>query len=255
MSLVVADRWYEVRSISDGLSCILESHVAPWLRCNMWLVHGRNLDLLIDSGMGLKPLKAEVARLRERPVTGICTHCHFDHIGGWHEFETRLGHTSEADVFSNPDLHRTCADNWLGGDILTALPHGGYDIRDYAISPAPLTGYLNDGDVIDTGDRLFNVFHMPGHSPGSIALYEKATKTLFSGDIIYDGLLIDNAWHSDSSVYEESLQRLKELDVQVIHAGHEASFGKERLKELIESYLKGGQRLLDPQHFMAEHRQ
>ena len=49
------------RSISDGLSRILETHVAPWMRCNMWLVHGRNLDLLIDSGMGLRPLKAEIA--------------------------------------------------------------------------------------------------------------------------------------------------------------------------------------------------
>ncbi len=253
MSLPVAGQWYDERRIDHGLTLIHERHVAPWLRCNMWLVHGRERDLLIDSGMGLRPLKAEVARLRERPVAGICTHCHFDHIGGWHEFETRLGHKSEADIYANPDLHRTCADNWIGGDILTALPHAGYDIAQYEIRPAPLSGLLDDGDVIDTGDRVFNVFHLPGHSPGSIALYEKATKTLFSGDVIYDGMLIDNAWHSDAEVYEESLRRLKELDVEVIHAGHEPSFGRARLHELIESYLSGGQRLSDPRAFMAEH--
>ena len=112
--------------------------------------------------------------------------------------------------------------------------------------PAPLTGYLDEGDVVDLGDRAFNVFHLPGHSPGSIALYERATRTLFSGDVIYDGMLIDNAWHSDPEAYEASLRRLKELPVERVHAGHEASFGGERLVELIDSFLAGGQRLGDP---------
>jgi len=43
---------------------------------------------------------------------------------------------------------------------------------------------VRDGDIIDLGDRAFEVLHLPGHSPGSIALFEAATKTLFSGDAI-----------------------------------------------------------------------
>lgn len=246
-----AGPWYEIRKVDDGLSHILERYVAPWMRCNMWLIHGRNGNLLVDSGMGLRPIKPEVAALTERPVTAICTHCHFDHIGCAHEFDVRLGHRIEAEDYAAPDLGRSCARQWLGAELITALPHAGYELRNFSLTPAPLTGYLDEGDVIDLGDRAFNVFHLPGHSPGSIALYERATRTLFSGDVIYDGMLIDNAWHSDPEAYEHSMRRLKELPVERVHAGHEGSFGRERLVELIDSFLAGGQRLGDPSTWVA----
>lgn len=251
MMRVAQGRWYEIQRIDAGLSRILESHVAPWMRCNMWLIHGRDTNLLVDSGMGLKPLKPEIAALGERPVTCICTHCHFDHIGCAHEFDTRLGHRSEAVDYAEPSLDRSCASSWIGAELLTALPCEGYELRGFRLTPAPLSGYLDEGDVIDTGDRLFNVLHLPGHSPGSIALYEQATRTLFSGDVIYDGMLIDTAWHSDAEAYAHSLRRLKELPVEQVHAGHEASFGRDRLHALIDSYLAGGQRLADPVGWIA----
>lgn len=247
---VAGGPWYEIHKIDDGLSRILETHVAPWMRCNMWLVQGRDGNLLIDSGMGLRPIKPEIAALSERSVSCICTHCHFDHIGCAHEFTARLGHRSEAQDYAAPDLDRSCASNWIGGELLTALPCPGYELRSFHLTPAPLTGYLDEGDVVDIGDRVFHVFHLPGHSPGSIALYEGATRTLFSGDVIYDGMLIDNAWHSDPDAYRLSLHRLKELPVDQVHAGHERSFGRERLHQLVDSYLSGGQRLADPAKFM-----
>lgn len=249
--LAVAQRWYEVAGVGDGVSRILESHVAPWMRCNIWLVHGRTRNLLIDTGMGLKPLKAELAALGERPLAAICTHCHFDHMGGFHEFESRLGCRNEADIYAQPGLEATCAHPWIGCELLTALPHEGYRLEDYQIRPAALTGYLDEGDVIDTGDRVFNVFHTPGHSPGSISLYERATQTLFSGDLVYDGQLIDNAWHSDPEAYRQSLHRLRELPVRTVHAGHEASFGRDRLLELIDLYLTGGATMGKVEHWLA----
>ena len=252
MMHAAAGPWYEIQTVDHGLSRILELHVAPWMRCNMWLIRGRARNLLVDSGMGLRPLKPEIAVLGERDVAAVCTHCHFDHIGCSHEFDTRLGHRSEAADHACPDLDRSCASTWIGAELLTALPCEGYDLRQFRLTPAPLTGYLDEGDVLDLGDRVFNVLHLPGHSPGSIALYEKATRTLFSGDVIYDGMLIDNAWHSDPEVYRESLLRLKELPVETVHAGHEASFGRDRLHELIDSFLSGGQRLGDPGAWLAE---
>jgi glyoxylase-like metal-dependent hydrolase (beta-lactamase superfamily II) len=246
-----AGTWYEIHQIDGGLSHIVESHVAPWMRCNMWLIHGRERNLLIDTGMGLRPLKREIAALTERPVAAVCTHCHFDHMGAAHEFDTRLGHVAEARDYALPDNIRSCAANWLGAELLTALPHDGYELSSFHLRPAPLTGYLDEGDVLDTGDRVFNVFHLPGHSPGSIALYEAASRTLFSGDVIYDGLLIDDAWHSDAEVYANSLRRLKELPVERVFAGHEAPFGKERLDALIDAYLSGGQRLGNVKDWIA----
>ena len=249
--LGVAGNWYEINNIGPGLSRILERHVAPWMRCNMWLIHGRDRNLLVDSGMGLRPLKPEIATLGEKPVAAVCTHCHFDHIGCAHEFNIRLGHRTEAEDFAKPDLDRSCASSWLRADLLTALPYAGYQLQNFSLRPAPLTGYLDDGDVLDTGDRVFSVLHLPGHSPGSIALYERQSRTLFSGDVIYDGMLIDTAWHSEPAAYEESLHRLKELAIDQVHAGHEASFGRDRLHELIASYLAGGQRMENVAGFVA----
>ncbi len=55
------------------------------------------------------------------------------------------------------------------------------------ITPAPATRLLAEGEAIDLGDRHFEVLHLPGHSPGSIGLWEEATGIFFSGDAIYDG--------------------------------------------------------------------
>ena len=96
--------------------------------------------------------------------------------------------------------------------------------------------------MIDTGDRFFEVLHLPGHSPGSMGLWEKATGILFAGDAIYDGPLLDELPDSDISAYLATMKRLRELPVTIVHAGHEPSFGRKRLVELADAYLdwRGG---------------
>ncbi len=44
---------------------------------------------------------------------------------------------------------------------------------------------------MDLGDRRFAVLHLPGHSPGGLGLWEAETGVLFTGDTLYDGLLLD----------------------------------------------------------------
>ena len=61
MSKAIAEDWYTVRRFSDDVSLITERWVASWLRCNIWHIRGKTHDLLVDSGMGVRPLKAEVA--------------------------------------------------------------------------------------------------------------------------------------------------------------------------------------------------
>ncbi|MBT1160003.1 MBL fold metallo-hydrolase [Aminobacter anthyllidis] len=248
----VAKDWYNVARIDDGLSLILERHVQPWMRCNMWLIHGRERDVLVDTGMGFRPLRMEVAALRDRPVHAVCTHSHFDHMGCACEFDVRLGHHREAEIFNAPDLDNSCARPWIAGNLLTALPHEGYRLDSYRLVSAPLTGYLDEGDVLELGNLALQVLHLPGHSPGSIALYEKKTKTLFSGDAIYDGELIDNAWHSDPNLFRESLHRLCELPIETVHAGHFGSFGHDRLIELVGRYLSGSGRIENIEDWRAE---
>ncbi len=233
---------FSITTVEEGVSLIEENHVASWLRCNIWHIKGKDRDLLIDSGMGLIPIKPTIATLSENNITAVSTHAHFDHMGGAHEFDCHLAHPADKDIYLNPTAGNTLAKDFVTAESITIPPHDDFHIEEYAVKPAPLTGYLDEGDVIDLGNRVFQVFHLPGHAPGAISLYEQRTKTLFSGDVIYQGGLIDNAYHSNLEEYEASLRRLRELPVDTVHGGHEASFGRTRMIEIIDNFLAGGQR-------------
>ncbi|MCZ6523367.1 MAG: MBL fold metallo-hydrolase [Alphaproteobacteria bacterium] len=239
MRVATPESWYEVRSLSDGVSHILEPHIEPFYRCNMWHVRGRDRDLLVDSGMGVVSLRRHVALLSGRPLLVVASHSHFDHIGAHHEFAERAIHRAEADILAHPSRANTLAEQYVTDAIFTALPPGDYDSAAYVPAPAPATLILEAGDVIDLGDRHFEVLHLPGHSPGSIALWEPASAILFSGDAVYDGPLVDDAYHSDVDDYLATMERLRALPVRLVHGGHFPSFGRARFRELIEDYVAG----------------
>ena len=116
----------------------------------------------------------------------------------------------------------------------------------FQITSAPLTGYLDDGDYIDLGNRMLRILHLPGHSPDSIALLDEKNQILFSGDIIYNGDLFDTLYHSDRDAYKESLERLRSIPITTVHGGHDESFDQTRMIEIIDDYLEGRGRLGDP---------
>ncbi|WP_119462415.1 MBL fold metallo-hydrolase [Rhodospirillaceae bacterium SYSU D60014] len=242
MHIAIAEMWFETRSLEDGVTHIWEPCVKPFYRCNIWHVRGRDRDLLLDSGMGVVSLRDRIAALAERPVMAVASHTHFDHIGSHHEFPERAVHRAEAAIMAQPTRVNTLADLYVSDEIFTALPPGSYSAERYEVAPAPATRLLEDGDVIDLGDRRFEVLSLPGHSPGSIALWESATGTLFSGDTVYDGPLIDDCYHSNVDDYVESMERLRDLPVRIVHGGHFPSFGPERYRTLIDEYVAGKRR-------------
>lgn len=247
----IADRWFERRRIGDSITFLTEPFAAPLVRCNIWHVRSRDRDLLVDSGLGVASLRSAARDLFERPLVAVATHYHYDHIGGLHEFETRLVHRLEADRLARPRgaalrtsnypeaVRRLIVDSGyqLPEELLTAYPRPDFDPSLFATSPAAPTRLVEEGDVVDLGDRAFTVLHLPGHSPGSIGLWDARSGVLFSGDAIYDGPLIDFLPDSDRAAYVRTMQRLRELPVTVVHAGHDPSFGRQRLIELADSYL------------------
>jgi glyoxylase-like metal-dependent hydrolase (beta-lactamase superfamily II) len=246
MQIATAETWYQTRSLDDGVTHIWEPHIQPFYRCNIWHVHGRNRDLLVDSGMGVVSLRRQVGILSGRPVLAVASHTHFDHIGAHHEFADRAVHRAEVDIMAKPTRRSTYADVYVNDDTLdemfTMLPPGNYRSVTYEVSPAPATRLLGDGDIIDLGDRHFEVIHLPGHSPGGIGLWEAATGTLFSGDTVYDGPLVDDVIDD----YVRSMERLRALPVRVVHGGHFASFGRERFVALIDAYIAEKSRAAGP---------
>ncbi len=239
--IIAADHWFEAIRFADNITLLHEPWIKPFFRCNMWHLRGRDADLLFDTGLGAFPLRPAIARLAERTPICVASHTHFDHIGGHHEFPCRCVHAAEADILAAPHNHLTLADRYATEEMFDALPVG-WDTANYQVQPAPAQRTLQNGDIIDLGDRAFEVIHTPGHSPGGIALWEDATGTLLSGDIVYDGPLITDTYHADLTAYEASLRRLASLPAAVIHGGHFPSFGRTRMLQLINEYLAGQHR-------------
>ncbi len=250
--LPIADRWFERRTISANLTLLTEPHVDPLLRCNIWHVRGRDRDLVIDTGLGIVSLRGAARDLFEKPLAAVATHTHMDHTGGMHEFDERWVHALEAKVLARgSDRIPLAIEDYdaetlamfasigydVSGGMLMAIPHDGYDPRAHEPMPAAPTRRLADGDIVDLGNRTFEVLHLPGHSPGSIGLWDARDRVLFSGDAIYDGPLLDELPGSNIHDYVTTMKRLRELPVDVVHGGHEPSFGRERLKELCDGYL------------------
>jgi glyoxylase-like metal-dependent hydrolase (beta-lactamase superfamily II) len=255
MTLQIAERWFEERPIGDGITLLWEPHVIPLMRCNIWHIRGRDRDLLIDTGMGVASLHDATRHLIEKPVLAVATHTHLDHTGGHHEFEECLVHAAEVGTLTAPEQglslrneayfsvegRRKLAEAGYeipDGCMITAIPHAGFDPDRYRLKPAKRVRTAEDGDIVDTGDRSFEVMHLPGHSPGSIGLWEKATGTLFSGDALYDGPLLDQIEGCSIPDYIRTMERLRDLPVRVVHGGHDPSFGHARMLELIDAYLR-----------------
>ena len=248
--LPVADPWFVTRPVSDGVTLITEPHVHPLLRCNVWHVRGRDRDLVIDTSLGLVPIAHLVEHELDHAVLAVATHVHSDHVGGMSEFTDRAIHRVEAGVLAESQQTTLVAEHY-GETVLGPYRDAGYDIPELLvdavptsgmamigeIAGAPATRLLDDGDVVDIGDRAFEVMHLPGHSPGSIGLWEAETGILFSGDAVYDGPLLDELEGSDIDAYVKTMERLRALPVTVVHGGHEASFGRDRLVEMCDDYL------------------
>jgi glyoxylase-like metal-dependent hydrolase (beta-lactamase superfamily II) len=252
VALQIAERWFEFERVSDDITRIWEPHAIRLMQCNIWHVRGRERDLLIDTGFGVASLQQAARHLFDKALTAVATHSHVDHVGSFHEFADRIIHRAEAaDVAvegENYSLHRADhppeiigsierAGYEVGPTFITAVPHNGFNMSVFTRKAAPATRTVDEGDVIDLGNRSFEVLHLPGHSPGSIGLWEAESATLFSGDAIYDGPLLDELPGSNIPVYIETMKRLERLPARVVHAGHDPSFDGRRLKTLARAYL------------------
>ncbi|OCJ07845.1 MBL fold metallo-hydrolase [Rhizobium sp. AC44/96] len=242
MERIDPGKWYALRRLEDDVTAISEPYIQEFYRCNIWHIRGRDRDMLVDSGMGVVSLREWVPLVTERDLIAVASHTHFDHIGCHHEFECRAVHSAEAELLANPTRANTLADPYVTDEIFDALPPEPYCSKCYAVRGAPATRILNDADVIDLGDRTFEVIHTPGHSPGGIALWEKETEILFSGDILYDGPLIEDTYHANADDYLASMERLLTIPARVVHGGHFPSFSGERYRQLISDWLNKKQK-------------
>lgn len=250
-NLPVGENWYEIYDLGDGIFKVVEPHLVGFMQANTYVVRGRDDTLLVDAGNGVMPLRPFLAAHGLEPTLVLATHAHADHIGGLYEWPLTLCHSAEAEGLRTLDPDVTLAgsdydifdlrtlitgDDILSGPIITALPYAGFTSRDYRLR-APQVQAIEDGRVIDLGDRQLEVLHLPGHSPGGVGLWDASNRILFGGDAIYDGRPYDGLHHSNVADNRRSLQRLLTLNPLAVHGGHFLSMQSERFKQVIEDYL------------------
>ncbi len=177
--------------------------------CNSYYIGG-SVRALIDPGLK-RYLPDLLSAMSEDGIDRadiryvINTHSHPDHYEGSEPFSgsgASIGlHQNELDFLAEIGAQMY---EWFG------LPFPKIDVD----------LVLSEGEI-SLGDEKFEVLLVPGHSPGSIALYSPVRKVLFPGDVVFS----QNVGRSDfpggdGELLKKSIRRLAKLDVEKLFPGH-----------------------------------
>jgi hydroxyacylglutathione hydrolase len=177
---------------------------------NTYIVSDESRAWIVDPSFGPAPAIAHI-RAQQLTVDAIVlTHAHVDHIAGISDVQKSLGplpvwlHMAESSWLADPERNLGAA---LGMPI--SLP-----------DPNRL---LDDGETLTLGTSTWRVLHVPGHSPGSIALYHADTHAVIGGDALFAGSIGRTDFPaSDFDTLEASIRaKLYTLpDNTTVHPGH-----------------------------------
>ena len=163
---------FEIIQINDSTWRIEDGNV------RFFLLAGSEQALLIDSGMNVNA-KQIASSLTKLPILLLNTHADRDHIGSNEQFSSFYMHPAEESLYRR---------SGKPGTILPVL----------------------EGDVLDLGERPLSILHLPGHTPGSIAVLDVKNRVLISGDPIQaHGHIFMMGAHRNMNDYIASLEHLK----------------------------------------------
>ena len=229
---------------------------SPLQSINSYVVTSADRTLVIDTGM-MRPECERALRegldeldVRLSATDFFITHLHADHMG----LVSALATDSSTVYFNRPDNAVVAAAREDSRNFFDALightRRGGFSEQEIAESLREHPGYkysppayppfrfVDDGDEIDVGEYRFLVVATPGHTPGHRCLYESQRRLLVSGDHVLGDITPNiTVWGDDDDAlgdYLASLDRVAELDVELVLPGHRAAFihFHERIDEL-----------------------
>jgi len=170
--------------------------------------------LIIDPADEANFLSEKILREKIKPLAIVATHGHFDHLLAANELQLAFGipfliHQNDQKILST--LQKSAS--W-------------HLRRKMNEEPPKKLSFLKEGGKICFGKEWLTVIELPGHTPGSIGLYNFSQKILFSGDTIFkDGVGRADFAYSSPENLTQSLQKIREKFAGFrIFPGHGESF-------------------------------
>lgn len=141
------------------------------------IVNEKNQCWLVDPGMyddrEIKAVKDYISQKQLQPQGIINTHAHIDHI---------LGVQEMIDAYNIPfGIHKDELFILERADITASM--FGFQLKNVPKQ----THFITETEKLQLGDDILQVFHTPGHSPGSISFYYPKGKWVISGDVLFNG--------------------------------------------------------------------
>jgi glyoxylase-like metal-dependent hydrolase (beta-lactamase superfamily II) len=150
----------------------------------------------------------------------INTHCHYDHIANNSLFSHAKVCVHEADARAVE----------FGDPYLTASKFAGIELP-----RARVAKRLRDGEVLDFGETRLRVIHTPGHTAGSICLYDEKEKALLTGDLFFDeGMGRTDLPGGDPAKQRDSIEKVSKLEIEHVLPGHGKVAGPAAVKQALE---------------------
>lgn len=181
---MIKHEWFSVSQLAPDTYAI--SEWGHWEKVHSFLLIGEEKAALIDTGLGIANIKEVTDQLTRLPISVLTSHVHTDHIGSHAAFDEIFVHEADYDWLRNgiegPSLQQIRID--LTRDLTKELP-AYFDSDAFVPFVGEASGFLSDGQLFELGNRSLQILHTPGHSPGHIALWDKKTGYLFTGDLLY----------------------------------------------------------------------
>ena len=177
---------------------------------NSYLIVGEEKALLFDLAVDEPGVRAYVETLTDKPLMLVLSHGHPDHIYHINDFDEVWMHQGD----KNFPMHQL--------------------LGPFYIKRKLQKHFLKEKDVIDLGNRELKVIHIPGHTMGSILLFDKRTGTLLSGDTIARRLLYGTCGYVPVKEFCENINKLCNLPIQKIYSAHDrTAIAPEYIGEMI----------------------
>lgn len=221
----------QVKELFDDTWCITEGEGRGATHC--YLLIGSNSAILIDTGLGTINLKEVIEQITNKPICVINTHGHIDHISQNYQFDKVYLNEADEEIFlehSSTDFRKKFFKQRLikkgaSSEVLEKAD-GKAMLTQLCTLPKNQNRFnVNDKQKIDLGNRQIEIITTPGHTIGSLCVYDKNNQALFTGDTLCEeGVLLYFDHSTSVKEYKNSLLKIvANTEIKCLYPGHQTT--------------------------------